>query len=181
MFNLADLLGRVAPPRGPRPSVAPTAIATDTRGIAALELALTTPFMILLLMGIFDFGTYAYEAMEVKAAAYAGAEAAVSAVQNQQSCTTPMITAAEQSATSLGKSISTSGAGPGATASCSYTGYVNTNSNGASTLSTSCSGTCPTAGTYAVAYAQTSFSPLLSWTGLVLPSTISSTAMVRFQ
>jgi Flp pilus assembly protein TadG len=182
MLQFTDLCRLVAPPGRPRPSVAPSALAADTRGIAALELALTLPFMILLTMGIFDFGTFAYDKMEVNAAAFAGAEAAVAAVQSTGgTCSTGVITAAEQSATSLGKAIATS-AGTSQAANCSYAGYVKT-SGGVSTLST----TCPTSpcttplGTYAVAYAQTAYAPLLSWSGLVLPSTISATAMVRYQ
>jgi len=174
-FNLSKFPGRA---RGLRRPVA--AVASDARGVAALELSLALPPMILLMMGIFDFGNYAYEAMEVHAAAYAGASAAVAAVQNKGSCTTALITSAETSATPLGSSIQTSGTGNGQSANCSYTGYVNT-SGSTSTLSTTCSGTCPASGTYAVSYAQISFSPVLSWTGLVLPSTISATATVRYQ
>jgi Flp pilus assembly protein TadG len=149
--------------------------------VAALELSLALPFMILLMMGVFDFGTYAYDAMQVNAAAFAGAEAAVAAAQSKVTCTNSIITSAETSATPLGTNIHTSGTGPGQAPNCSYTGYVST-SSGASTLSTTCTQTpCPTAGTYAVSYAQASYSPVLSWTGLVLPSTISATATVRYQ
>ncbi|MBV8683445.1 MAG: pilus assembly protein [Caulobacteraceae bacterium] len=182
MLDLFDLSKVIALSRGPRPrrSVAVWALAADTRGVAALELSLALPFMMLLMMGIFDFGSFAYETMEVHAAAYAGAEAAVAAAQNSQPCTTTLITSAETSATPLGSGIQTSGTGPGKAANCSYTGYVNT-SGGTSTLSTTCSATCAASGTYAVSYAQASFSPVLSWTGLVLPSTISTTATVRYQ
>jgi Flp pilus assembly protein TadG len=181
MLQLTDLCRLVAPSGRPRPSVAPSALAADTRGVAALELALTVPFMILLTMGIFDFGTFAYDKMEVNSAAFAGAEAAVAAAQpGGAGCSPTLIQNAEQGATSLGKGIATSGTGQAA--NCSYSGYVKT-SGGVSTLTTTCpTNPCTTPfGTYAVAYAQTSFAPVLSWSGLVLPSTISATAMVRFQ
>lgn len=186
MFNLAILSRLAVPSRRPRPSVAPTALAADTRGVAALELALTLPFMMLLMMGVFDFGSYAYDTMQVNTAAYAGAEAAVAAAQTGQACTTALITTAEKTATPLGANITTSGTGASQSPNCAYSGYVNavTNNAGSATyaLSTTCpSGTCAAPGSYAVAYAQTSFSPVLSWSGLVLPKTISTTAMVRFE
>lgn len=186
MFNLA-ILSSLAGSRRPRPCVAPTALAADTRGVAALELALTLPFLMLLMMGVFDFGSYAYATMQVNTAAYAGAEAAVAAAQTGQACSTTLITTAEKTATPLGASITTSGTGANQSPNCAYSGYVNPVSNNAGgtttyALSTTCpSGTCAAPGSYAVAYAQTSFSPVLSWSGLVLPKTISTTAMVRFE
>ena len=183
MFDLPDPLKRVTRSRGPRRSGAAMALARDTRGVAAVELALATPFMTLLMMGVFDLGNFAYDTMEVNAAACAGAQAAVAAVQNGQACTNSVITTAETSATPLGASIATSGTGQGQGPNCAYSGYVNTTTNNSvttSTLSSTCSGTCATPGQYAVAYAKLSFSPLLSWSGLVLPSTISTTATVRY-
>ncbi|HEY2049947.1 MAG TPA: TadE family protein [Caulobacteraceae bacterium] len=186
MFHLARLLGAVAPSRWPRPTVAPAALAADTRGVAALEMTLAMPFMILLLMGVFDFGTYAYDTMQVNAAAAAGAQAAVAAAQNHLACTPSTITSAETSATAL-KNLATSSGGNGVAVqgpNCSYSAYVLT-TNGVSTLGTTCppspsATTCTGPGAYAVAYAQAPYSPLLSWSGLVLPSTISATATVRY-
>lgn len=189
MLHLIDPRTIATSTRRPRRSVAARSFAADRSGVAALELALCLPFMILLMMGIFDFANFAYETMEVKAAAYAGAEAAVAAVQNKENCTTSVITAAEQSATSLGTNISTSVSnltGVSTTApACGVSGEVETTTKAGVATSTvvsssTCSGTCSAAGTYAVSYAKLSFSPLLSWSGLVLPSTISATAVVRY-
>jgi Flp pilus assembly protein TadG len=180
MFDLSESLKIIAGMRRARPCVAPWGFVADTRGVAALELSLALPFMILLMMGVFDFGSYAYEKMQVNAAAVAGAQAAVAAAQNSQACTSNVITTAEQSATALGASIKTQGSGQNQGPNCAYTGYVNS-LNGANTLSTTCTQTpCATPGQYAVAYAQLAYSPVLSWSGLVLPSTISATAMVRY-
>jgi len=181
MFNSSERSKIIARLCEPRLYVAPAAFVADTRGVAALELSLALPFMILLMMGVFDFGTFAYDTMQVNAAAFAGAEAAVAAAQSKVTCTTTLITSAETSATPLGTNIHTTGSGPTQAPNCGYTGYVST-SSGVSTLSTTCTQTpCPTAGTYAVSYAQASYSPVLSWTGLVLPSTISATATVRYE
>lgn len=190
MLHLADLLRVAAPSRRPRPSVAPAALAADTRGVAALELALILPFMILLLMGVFDFASVAYDTMQVNAAAYAGAHAAVAAVQpgGSGSCTPSVITSAEAAATSLTNLTTSSTKLSGVSSSapaCGVEAEVVTTTNNGSTSSTltPCTGTGCTAtpGYYAVAYAQATYTPLLSWSALVLPKSISATAVVRYQ
>ena len=49
-------------------------MARNDRGGSLLELAFVTPFLMLLLLGIVDFGRAYYEAMEVAGAAHAAAE-----------------------------------------------------------------------------------------------------------
>lgn len=183
-----DLLRFVARSRRPRPCVAPASFIADSRGVAALEFALTIPFMTLLLMGVFDFGSVAYETMEVNAAATAGVQACVAQIQSSSSCSNTTITTAEQNATNLGANVTTSGTKNGLTGpTYNFSGKVNTVSSGGKTTSTliaasaTCTGACSSAGTYAVAYAQITYRPLLSWSQLVLPSTISATAAVRYQ
>lgn len=46
---------------------------SDNRGSAVIELALTTPLFLLLIMGTFELGRLAYYAIEVESAARAGA------------------------------------------------------------------------------------------------------------
>jgi Flp pilus assembly protein TadG len=175
MFDLSVSRKIISGTRQPRPCVAPWAFLADTQGVAAVELALCLPMLILMMMGVVDFGTYAYDAMQVNAAAFAGAAAAVAEVQNGQSCNATNIATAVQSATPLGTSISAG------TPLCGYAGYVNASTNTSTyTLSNTCANTCATPGSYAVVSAHTAFSPLLSWSGLVLPKTISATAMVRY-
>ncbi len=67
------------------------ALVAEPRGSAAVELALTAPFLVLLCMGIIDFGNVAYTLMQVNAAAHAGA---MYAFANPTSCTTSGITSA---------------------------------------------------------------------------------------
>jgi Flp pilus assembly protein TadG len=159
------------------------AFARDTRGAAAIELALITPFMILLLMGVFDFGTIAYTMMQVNAAAFAGAQAGAQAVAKSATCLPTTISNAETSATGL-SGLKTSGTGqPGVAAfapTCAEPLFVNT-SGSTSTLALRCTNTpCPTpVGTYAIAFAQASYTPLLPWAAIGLPSKISAVATAR--
>jgi Flp pilus assembly protein TadG len=160
---------------------------SDRRGAAAVEFALTLPFMLLLAVGAFDYGNVAYTMMEVNQAAHAGA---FYAYANPSACTTSGITTAEKAATNLGSSITTTTSASGATAiqkaapACGYNACVS--SAGVIVQTT---GTCPAAdltsgdqaGTYAIAYAQTSFSPLLPWTQLAFPSTLTATAVIRYK
>jgi Flp pilus assembly protein TadG len=185
IFSLSMVAQALRPRRA---RVALSRLARDVTGVAAIELALALPFMVFLMMGIFDLGNLAYTVMQVNAAAFAGAQAAVAAVQNNGSCTPGLITSAEQSATGLGAKISTSGTTWAGQAPTCALGYVNTTTKSGVMTNTlvsstaSCTGTCSaTPGSYAVAYAQASYSPLIPWTALGLPSTISATAAVRYQ
>jgi Flp pilus assembly protein TadG len=151
------------------------------RGAAAVELALILPFLVLLLMGVFDFGTVTYTLMQVTAAAHAGA---LYAFANPTTCTSTAIASAEQSATSLGSGVTTTPPGSGvsvvtaAAPTCSFSGCVS-GTGFVSSTSTCAAGDAP--GTYAVAYAKASFSPLLPWAAFSLPTSISATAVMRYK
>ncbi len=159
------------------------ALLKGRRGAAAIELALTLPFMMVVLMGIFDFGNITYTMMEVNAAAHAGV---MYAYANRSACTTSGIETAENTATSLGSPAAYTGpsatgaAGLGHSApSCTVSG-CSSSAGIVATSSSTCTTGDPTPGTYAVAFAQYNFTPLLPWTGLVFPSTISATAVMRY-
>jgi hypothetical protein len=132
-------------------------------------------------MGIIDFGNVAYTLMQVNAAAHAGA---MYAFANPTSCTTSGITSAEQSATSLGATISTTPPSSGVSAvtkaapTCAFSGCVSGTSL-VSSSSTCAAGDQP--GTYSVAFAQGAFSPLLPWSAFNLPTTLSATAVMRYK
>jgi Flp pilus assembly protein TadG len=158
----------------------------DARGAAAIELALTAPFVILLLMGIFDFGNLAFTMMQVEAAAHAGAQYALGTTFTSTSCAATgatSIAAAEQTATTLGTAITTTPptGSTGVTAAAPTCGFSGCVSSG---LLVSQTTTCPAGdppGTYAVAYAQTTFTPLLSWAAFAFPSKLTATAVMRYQ
>jgi Flp pilus assembly protein TadG len=157
------------------------ALGANQRGSAAVELALTAPFLVLLSMGIIDFANVAYTMMQVNAAAHAGA---MYAFANPTNCTTSGITAAEQSATSLGSAISTTpptsgvSAATAAAPTCTFSGCV----SGKALVSST--GTCSAGdnpGTYSVAFAKASFTPLLPWSAFNLPTTLAATAVMRYK
>jgi len=62
-----------ASPRDRRPGGAPARAGSED-GIAAVELALALPFLVLLLIGLVDVGTLAYSHMQLAAAARAGTQ-----------------------------------------------------------------------------------------------------------
>jgi hypothetical protein len=145
--------------------------------------------MTVLLVGAFDYGNLAYTTMEVQQAAHSGAFYAYKAVVTSGSCTTSGIESAEQSATSLGSTISytppTGSTGVIAAApSCTFSGCPNTKSPAgivASGGSNCTAGVGDAPGTYAVAYASAPFSPILPWAALAFPSTLSAVAVIRYK
>lgn len=135
-------------------------------GSAAIEAALILPILLLLATGLFDLGFAAYESMQVKSAADAGAEYAA---KNPWDAT--KIGAAVVSAT--GGSVISANPVPAKFCACPGTGTL---------ITVSCAGTCANGDTpslYARVSAQKLHSPLLSYPGLVNPLTLSAQAVVR--
>jgi Flp pilus assembly protein TadG len=139
----------------------------DRRGAAGVEFALLLPVLTLLLMGMFDYGQLAYQTMQVSAAAHAGADYALrngwnlSAVQSAVTNATTLASVAASPAPTLSKA-------------CVISGAI------VATAGSSCaSGGTP--GSYAIIYAQAPFSPLVTWSALSLPTTITAQAAVRIQ
>ena len=136
----------------------------DTRGASAVEFALLLPTLVLLLMGVFDYASLSYDAMEVNAAAHAGADYAL-----RNGWSASGVQTAVTGATSITVSATPA---PTLSSACIV--------NGA--LQTTTSSTCPSGGTpgsYAIVNAQASFTPLAIWSSFVMPSTISAQAAVR--
>jgi hypothetical protein len=120
-----------------------------------------------LLMGIFDYGSLAYDSMQVSAAAHAGADYALhngwNAI-NVEGAVTGATTLPQVSATPA----------PQLTSACIVSGAVV-----AATGATCAGGGTP--GSYVVVNAQAPFTPLVSWAAFAMPSTISAQATVRIQ
>lgn len=141
----------------------------DRRGVAALELALLAPVLLLLLMGIFDVGQLTYTSMQVTAAAHAGAQY----VYANGCSSTQGISTAVTSATPLAVSANPSPVCP-----------VYYCANGSALASSTSGATCPSgevAGTYATVSAQAPFTPIAPWAGLVFPATLSASSVIRYQ
>jgi len=144
-------------------------VIADRGGVAATELALLAPTVMFLLMGIFDVGQMTFTAMQVRAAAHAGAQYVYA---NPQACTTSGISAAVVAATPLAVSTNS-------TTSCAVTACVTNN-----VLVTTSGTTCPSGdppGTYAQISAKAAFTPVAPWSTLVLPTTITATSEIRYQ
>jgi Flp pilus assembly protein TadG len=141
----------------------------DRHGVAALELALLAPTLLLLLMGIFDFGKMTYTVMKLHAAAQAGAQYVYA---NPTSCTTTAVASAVTNATTL--TLQTP------TVNCTAYYCVTSNALVASTSGATC-GSGEKSGTYATITVATNFSPIAPWSGLVFPHTLSASAKIRYQ
>ena len=141
-------------------------ILTARTGAAGIEFALLLPALTLLLMGVFDYGALAYQTMQVAAAAHAGADYALRNGWNQ--------TAVQNAVTgATGLTVSANPA-PALSKGC-ITGNALVITAGSS---------CPSGGTpgsYVVVNAQSPFSPMLAWSALSFPSTITAQAAVRIQ
>ena len=138
----------------------------DRRGSSGVEFALLLPVAVLLLIGAVDYGTLTYQTMEVSAAAHAGAEYALRNGWNASAVQTAVTGATTLTVTAT--------PAPQLSKACVTGGVVVVTAG-----STCASGGPP--GNYVVVNAQASFSPLIAWSSLIMPTTISSQATIRIQ
>ena len=137
-------------------------------GASAVELALVTPVLLLLLTGAIDIGSLAWTQMQVAAAARAGASYALSRGFN-----VPEINSAVTSATNLTVTVS-----PSPTQSYGCPNAATGVTTAGVTSSTNCpSG--PKAGRYVTVGATATYTPLFSLPFLSDPVALSSTTTVR--
>lgn len=141
-------------------------VARNRLGAAGVEFALALPVLVLLLIGMFDYGALAFQTMQVSEAAQAGADYALHNGWNSTAIQTAVTSA-------TGLSVTATPAPTLSSACLSGNALV-------VTTGTSCSGG-GTPGSYVFVYARSSFSPLVAWSVLALPSTISAHAVVRIQ
>jgi Flp pilus assembly protein TadG len=141
----------------------------NDRGVAALELALLAPTLLFLLMGVYDFGNMTYTVMKLRAAAQAGAQYVYA---NPGACTTTAVASAVTNATTL--TLKTP------TVNCTAYYCVTSNALVASTSGATC-GSGEKSGTFATVTAQTNFSAIAPWSGLIFPTTLSASSTIRYQ
>jgi Flp pilus assembly protein TadG len=135
-------------------------------GASLVELAITLPLLLLLLMGVVDFGRCFYLAVEVVGAAQAGVEYGM---QNPTD-TTGMSNAAKDDAPNV----------PNLTVAAPTYGCE---CSDGTQYSAGCA-TTPTTCTYNVVYrvsvtASTTYTPLIPWPGVPSSVTLSTTAKMR--
>jgi len=139
----------------------------DRGGAAGVEFALMLPMMVLFVVGIVDVGALTYEQTEVSAAAHAGAQYAI----RNGAASLTNIASAVTSATPM--TVQATPAPQQVKACVSGSSLV-------VTAATTCAGG-GTPGTYIQVNAQATYTPLVTWGTLTLPTTLSAQAMVRTQ
>ena len=154
--------------------------ARDRSGLAAIELAIVAPVLLLCTLGVADLGRFALDKTWVTYAASAGAEYAVAHASTTFDASA--ITNAAQSAAASGISVSPT---PSEYYGCATSTGVVTAINGTTvTTSTVCPSSTSTggqAGQYVSVTAATPFVALFGAAGISYPSTITTTAVVRIQ
>jgi Flp pilus assembly protein TadG len=150
----------------------------DADGAVLVELAIVAPLLVLLVLGVADYGVLMGQSASLESAARAGSEVAK---------INPSVTAANL--TSLG--LFPSGATPAVASAC--TCVDGTWPGGATCppgpFDTPCTGninpftgaTDPRPVEYVQVTGTRSFNPLFAWAGLVFPSSLTGTAFTRTQ
>ena len=136
----------------------------DEAGSAAVEFALLAPVLVMIVMGMIDYGSVMNQTMQVAAAAHAGAEYAIRNGWNANGIQT-----AVTGATTLTVSASPA---PQLVTACISNGAVVTTA-----APTCASGAKP--GHYVVVSAQATVTPLVAWPSFVMPAAVSSQATIR--
>jgi Flp pilus assembly protein TadG len=144
----------------------------DQRGVAAVELAIVTPILVLGVLCVGDLGRFALQKTWVTYAASAGAEYAVAHGFNA----TAITTAATSAAPVGGISVSPA---PSEFYGCATATGVTASTQGAICPSNTSTG--GTAGKYVSVTATMPFAPMFSEAGISYPSTLTATAEVRIQ
>jgi Flp pilus assembly protein TadG len=145
----------------------PSQLLASRDGSAAVEFALLAPMLILILVGLADVSQLISQTMQVRAAAQAGADWAQRHGWDQT-----RVQAAVTTATTL-KSVAATPA-PTRMRACVSGGQIT------ETTAANCAPGVA-AGEFVNVAATAPFKGLLPWPGIVLPKTLSATALVRVQ
>ena len=149
--------------------------ARDRGGLAAIELAIIAPVVVLCTLCVTDLGRYALASTWVTYAASAGAEYAAAHASATFNATA-VSTAATSAAGVSGISISPT---PSTFYGCATATGVTASTRGATCSSSTSTGA--TAGEYVSVTAAMPFTPLFGAASIAYPSTISSTAVARIE
>lgn len=167
------------------------ALTLPPRGVAAVEMALATPVLLLLLANVYDLGSYAYRSVELKNAAQMGVQAVWQNCDQSKlpatiNCSTlnAVVTTAIQS-TTLGSGVSLYGP-PSEAYYCVGSGDTLLWVGGVSNKPTNCSSVgAPTLtpGDYIQIQVTSTYSPKLPRlsVGSLLPTTMTASARMRLK
>lgn len=151
------------------------------RGMALVEFGLAAPIIILLLVTVIDLGLAFYQALQVQAAASAGAAYASLHAWDPTGVT---ITKVVQAATDLGNKVTVPLGFPNTSQVCGCTNTGVMVEEGALPATGNCStfATCTGGGgVYAKVKVQLIYSTLITYPGLPTPLTLTGTAYRRTQ
>ncbi|MGC1186793.1 MAG: TadE family protein [Candidatus Acidiferrales bacterium] len=150
------------------------------RGVSTIEVALMLPFLLLLVMGVVDFGQMFHLAIEVSSAARAGAQYGY---QNSatQTDTPGMIAAAEDDASD----VTTWGVNAASYGCMCSDGtdqsQIASSTSGSASLCTTPQSSCTSKGTQLVNYVQVqtqaTYTPMFPWPGVPSSITLNGKAM----
>lgn len=160
-------------------------LARDCNGLAAIELAIVAPVLLLCALCVTDLGRFALGKTWVADAASAGAEYAAAHADDQEytppypmgsSFSAAIATAATSATRAASISINPT---PSSYYGCATATGVTASSQGATCPPATSTGA--TAGVYVSVTATMPFTALFSAAGISYPSTITSTAVVRIE
>jgi len=136
-------------------------------GVAAVELTLVAPILLVSMLAAADLGRFALERTWVTYASSAGAEYAAAHGYNSDKVSTAAASASPVSGVS--------------TSSSQYYGCATSSGVTVSTYGAICPSTLATSGAYVSVTSSMSFTPIFSALGINYPSTVSGAAIVRIQ
>jgi Flp pilus assembly protein TadG len=150
------------------------------RGVALVEFAIATPILIMLLVGLIEYGRYTYFTIEIANAAHAGA-----AYGSQTSGTGAQFTGMKNAAIADGQNSIVPLTVTNVTARDVCTCWNGTTESPNPPTAATCGSNCTTTGARQVTYAQVTvsatMSPLFNYQYLGLPATwtVTRTATIR--
>jgi len=153
------------------------------KGTAAIEFALATPILVVLVLGTADFGMLMNTSASLRGAARAGAEYA-KANWNNPSVTNPTTGTEQKVCGFLGLTLSSgtcSPVTPGVTNSCTCDDNTSVTPCPPTGTNPCAAQTNPGVLEYVTVTAQQNFSPILSWASFVFPAQVQASTKVRTQ
>jgi Flp pilus assembly pilin Flp len=148
----------------------------DEKGTAAIEFGLVGTFLSLLMIGLVDFGMGYWEQMQVGNAARAGAEYVIA---NSTTWNSSAVLSAVTSATSLPSGSITATVSTPSCGCPNVSGGITAGGGAIPTCGVSCA-SGGTSGAYVTIAAQASYSPILTYTGIIFPPNLTATTTVRY-
>jgi len=153
------------------------------KGTAAIEFALATPILVVLVLGTADFGMLMNTSASLRGAARAGAEYAKANWNNPSVTNTTTVT--EQKVCGfLGLTLSSGSCSPvtpGVSTSCTCDDDTSVTPCPPTGANPCASQTNPGVLQYVTVTAQQTFNPILPWTSFAFPTQVSATTTVRTQ